>query len=216
MNIDEGKFNYKRSFDISRGIITFDDQIQIDPKLDIIASTEILPYTVTIAISETASNPVVEILVDPPTRDNNEIITPLDSIVLLSTGKLPNNRNSNNATSVGVSEFINILGSQSKVPFEKFSEIFGKDIIRVYPDITINSKGQPSIQINGDINITENIEAGIKYIPDSQTKKAEMEIPFHENISFSGSLEQGSNDESSDSEGVENRSVDLRFKFPIK
>ena len=216
MDINSGKFIYKREFNVERGEIIFDDPIRVNPKIDIIAITDVTPYTVTVAVTETASNPVVELIVDPPTRDDGSVITRLESIVLLSTGSLPNAETKTaEARGVGISELLNVVGSQSKVPFEKFSEIFGENFIHVYPDVTIEDNGSPAIQVNGDLKLTENVEAGIKLIPGSKYK-AEIEVPVNTNISLTGGLEQKIDESDNNEEGVANTSVDLRFRFSIK
>ena len=216
MDINSGKFIYKREFNIERGEIIFDDPIKVNPKIDIVAITDVTPYTVTVAVTESASNPVVELIVDPPTRDDGSVITRLESIVLLSTGSLPNTETKTaEARGVGISEILNVVGSQSKVPFEKFSELFGENIIHVYPDVTIEDNGSPAIQLNGDFKLTENVEAGLKYIPGSKYKAA-IEVPVNSNISLTGGLEQNLSESDNNEEGVENRSVDLRFRFSIK
>lgn len=217
MDINSGKFIYKREFNIERGEIIFDDPIKVNPKIDIVAITDVSPYTVTVAVTETASNPVVELIVDPPTRDDGSVITRLESIVLLSTGSLPKTETKTaEAQGVGISEILNVVGSQSKVPFEKFSEMFGENLIHVYPDVTIEDDGSPALQLNGDVKITENVEAGFKYIPGSNKYKAAIEVPVNRNISLTGGIEQDVSGTENNEEGVENTSVDLRFRFSIK
>ena len=87
--VDEGKFRYQRDFVISRAELVFYNPLQNDPKLDILASSEINPYTITIYISGEGTKPLVDIQVDPPTKEDGSIITRLDAIILLSQGKLP-------------------------------------------------------------------------------------------------------------------------------
>ena len=216
MDINNGKFIYKREFNIERGEIIFDDPIKVNPKIDIVAITDVTPYTVTVSVTESASNPVVELIVDPPTRDDGSVISRLESIVLLSTGSLPDAETKTaEARGVGISELLNVVGSQSKVPFEKFSELFGENIIHVYPDVTTKDDGLPAIQLNGDFRLTENIEAGLKYIPGNKYKAA-IEVPVNTNISLTGGLEQDLGETDNNEEGVQNRSVDLRFRFSIK
>ena len=212
IDIESGKFIYKREFTVTRGEIVFDDPVKTNPKLDIIAITDIHPYKVTIAVSGAASKPIIEILVDPPTReDDGSVISSLDALVLLSRGSLPDvNRKAAEVQGVGLSEFFNIFGSQGKVPFEKISEKFGQDLIQVYPDLTTDEEGLPVLRLNGTVKITDNVEA--VYGQTQKKLEVSLGVPIHNNISLSGKVEQFRNEE----EGTENASVDLRFRFSIK
>ncbi|TWW09671.1 hypothetical protein E3A20_12000, partial [Planctomyces bekefii] len=74
VEINKGRFIYKRDFTITRGLLLFDDPVKPDPSLDIVAQSEVDAYRVYISITGRGSNPTVEFSIDPPTRENGESI----------------------------------------------------------------------------------------------------------------------------------------------
>ena len=55
IQVNRGEFNYKRQFNIVRGIVTFDDPVKPDPSLDILAEADVGSYKV--YINTTADAP---------------------------------------------------------------------------------------------------------------------------------------------------------------
>ena len=82
VELDEGRFFYKRQFQITRGNIGFTDASRNDPTLDIVATTTVSPYRVTILVGGTASHPTVDLNVDPPTREDGHRLQALMPVVL--------------------------------------------------------------------------------------------------------------------------------------
>lgn len=215
VEIQKGKFIYKREFDIRRGELTFDDPTKTDPKLDIVAVANVSPYKVTVAVNGAASRPVVELLVDPPTRDDGTVISRLEAILLLTRGSLPRQeQHSAEATGLGISEVLSVYASQ--VPFDILSEKFGQDYIHVYPDITTDDSGSPVIQLNVPIKIYNDIEA--VYRQTLNKSEISLEVPVHNNISLSGSFDEvKQQEEDTNKKAIEQGgSVDLQFRFPIR
>src|SRR5690606_4466005 len=114
VEVNKGSFAYKyrRDFRITQGLITFDDPVKPDPRLDILGVSEISGYRVYLAITGRASNPRVDLSVDPPSREDGTPLTKLDILVLMSTGSLPERTQNNSAASAAQAEALNILVGQ--------------------------------------------------------------------------------------------------------
>lgn len=190
VEIDKGKFIYKRDFQISRGLVTFDDPVKPDPNLDILAYSEVDNYRVYIAITGKASNPTVEFSVDPPTRESGTAISKLEILVLLSRGKLPEeNRSLGQETqNAAASEAANLILGQFEEPVEKLFDMSGQSVVRnVYID-THPSDGGPVPRLNLPLDLGEDIDIVLR--ADQTTKEVATEYNVHDNITFSGTLER--------------------------
>lgn len=214
VQIDEGRFRYKRDFVISQGELVFDNPVRIDPRLDISAKAQVNSYAVTIFIAGTSSKPLVDIVVDPSTRDDGSLISRLDSIVLLSTGRLPQSDSRVDTRSVVLTAGLNLYAAQ--LPFDKFNELTGQKYISPYVNYTSDDQGSLVPQLNVPIHITDRIEALVQQIPNKTS--ALVEVPLHDNISLSGSAT--STERSSTATQQEDTQTqsgfDLKFAFPFK
>ena len=215
VDVERGKFIYKKEFDIQRGELSFGAPNRTDPKIDLVATAEVSPYKVTVAVSGPVSRPVVELLVDPPTHDDGTIIDRLDAILLLTRGSLPKQeQHSAEATGLGISEVLNVYASQ--IPFDLISEKFGKNYIHIYPDITTEDNGSPAPRLNVPVKIYNDIEA--VYRKTQAGSEVTIEVPVHNNISLSGSFNEVSQqkDETNQTLKEQGGSVDLQFRFPVR
>ncbi len=214
MQVDEGRFRYKRDFIISQGELVFDNPVRMDPRLDITAKSQVNTYAVTIFISGTSSKPLVDIIVDPSTRDDGSLISRLDSIVLLSTGRLPqNDSRAVDSRNVVLTTGLNLYAAQ--LPFDKFNELTGQKYISPYINYTSDDQGTPVPQLNVPIHITDRIEAIVQQIPNKTS--ALVEVPLHDNISLSGSATSTERSSSAIQEDTQTQSgFDLKFAFPFK
>ncbi len=216
IQIGKGTFFYKREFAISRGEITFDDASIIRPKLDIQASAEVLPYHVYVVISGTSAKPVVDLSVDPPSRDDGTTINSLDAVFLLLTGSLPSTENQSiMQQGAGLSEAMNVYFSQ--IPIEDMMERLGQDKVFFYPDFTTDDQGKPEVQANALIKVADNVEVLLKQ--STSRVKFQVQVPIHENILFSGSGTQNNKDVGATEKSgtvTSEASVDLRFRFSFQ
>ncbi|MBI2601514.1 MAG: translocation/assembly module TamB domain-containing protein [Deltaproteobacteria bacterium] len=212
--VDEGKFRYQRDFVISRAELVFDNPLQNDPKLDILARSEFNPYTITVYISGEGTKPLIDIHVDPPTKEDGSIITRLDAIILLSQGKLPAAESRTQDTrNVGVMTAFNLYASQ--LPFHKFNELTGQRYISPYVNYTTDEQGNLVPQLNVPIHITNVIEAVVRQIPN--TTLLTVEFPIHHNISVSGNASSTQRRTDVIQEESQFQSgIDMRFAFPFK
>lgn len=214
VDIDEGKFRYKRDFEFTRGEILFDNPIMINPKLNISAKSQVGVYSVTILISGEASKPLVDILVDPSTKDDGSAISRLDAIILLSTGRLPEVESREQDTrSLVVSTGLNLYATQ--IPFDKFNEITGQKFLSPYMNYTTDDQGNPVPQLNLAVYISNFVEAIIQQIPNKTS--AIVQIPLHDNISLSGTASSTQRTDNNIRQESQTQSVvDLKFTFPFK
>lgn len=214
MTIDKGRFRYKRDFVITQGEMVFDNPLKNDPKLNIVAKSQVNTYTITIYISGDSSKPLVDILVDPATKNDGSIITKLDAIVLMSTGNLPaTDRSQQDTRGVVVSTGLNLYAAQ--LPFNKFNELTGQKFISPYVNYTTDEQGNPVPQLNVPIQLSEMIEAIIQTIPNKTS--ATVQVPLHDNISLSGSASSIQRTTDSAQENYQTQSgFDLKFVFPFK
>ncbi|MCB9229755.1 MAG: translocation/assembly module TamB domain-containing protein, partial [Deltaproteobacteria bacterium] len=213
--IEKGKFIYKREFNIQRAEISFDDMNKIDPKLDIVATSNINPYKVMVSVSGPASEPLVELQVDPPTRDDGTVISRLEAILLLTSGTLPpQDQHSAGVTGLGISEVLNVYATQ--IPLERLSETLGGQYIRMYPDITTDDNGSPLPRLTVPVNLYKGVEA--VYRKTASTSEVSVEVPVHSNISLSGSFNEVRQQEEESNQRVREQggSVDLQFRFPVR
>lgn len=221
VEIDKGKFTYKRDFSITRGIVTFDDPVKPDPSLDILAEAEVDAYRVYIGITGRASNPTVEFSVDPPTRESGAPISKLEILVLLSRGKLPEeNRSIGQETEkAAASEAANLILGQFEEPVEKLFDLSGQNVVRnVYIDMHPSPEGDPVPRLNLPLDLGEDFD--IVFRADQTSNEMSGEYSVHDNIKFSGVVERRRDDSApteatSKVEGADAK-VNLKFRFSFE
>ncbi|MDD9950941.1 MAG: translocation/assembly module TamB domain-containing protein [Zetaproteobacteria bacterium] len=212
--VDNGYLFYKHRFDIQVGELVFDHPSKIDPKMNLMAVTNISDYRVGLNITGEASRSNAELLVDPATHPDGTPISPTDAFLLLSTGSLPNrdSQAADEALGVGLSEVLNNVFAQGKVPFEKLSEKVGQDAIRLYPDFTVDENGNTVPQVNAVVKLFDQIEASGRSSTGGRWEVT-LEVPVHSQVSVLGSVNQ---EQTSTGHTSNERSVDLKFRFPVK
>lgn len=227
VEVDKGKFIYKRDFQIARGLVTFDDPVKPDPTLDILAAAEADNYRVYIAINGRASNPTVEFSVDPPTREDGTTISKVEILVLLSRGKLPEANRSVGQTTTGAatSEAINLIMGQFEEPVEKLFDLSGQNVVRnVYIDTHPSPKGDPVPRLNLPLDLGEDFDVVVR--ADQSANEVSTEYNVHENITFSGTLESRKREQESSSTQEQQTTgagssdadakVNLKFRFSFE
>jgi hypothetical protein len=221
LEVNKGRFIYKRDFQISRGLVIFDDPVKPDPNLDILAVSEVDSYRVYIAITGRASNPTVEFSIDPTTRESGAAISKLEILVLLSRGKLPvENRSLGQETqSAAASEAANLILGQFEEPVEKLFDLSGQNVVRnVYIDTHPSPDGGPVPRLNLPLDIGEDFDVVLR--ADGQTNEVSTEYNVHENINFSGVLERRRADDQTQQtrrQGADfEAKVNLKFRFSFE
>lgn len=219
IQIPKGKFNYKRDFDIQRGVIQFDEPVSPpDPRLDIIGESQISRYRVQVMINGYASDPKVSLATDPPTRPDGTAITKLDTLVLLTSGQLPDSDRSIGASgNVARSEALNLVIGQFEEPIERLFDLSGQTVVRqIYLDTyTSEDDGDPVARLNLPISISDEVNV-IFQVDNDANMKISSEYSLHESISVSGSLDRKKEDEGQKNKNLPqdtDTGVDLKFRF---
>lgn len=211
INMNEGKFFYQREFIINTGEVVLDGKEKNEAKINIVASTIVAPYTVTIIISGSTSQPIVNLAVDPPTKEDGSTIEPLEAIILLTKGSLPSKTEySQNAKGIATTTAVNYYTSQ--LPFDIFNEITGQNFISPFVNYTLNDEGTPVLQWNFPIQVSKTIDATVKSIP-SKTQLV-ISLPVNNNISILGSATSRTKSETNVQ--ALDTNVNLKFSFPFR
>lgn len=218
VDVDKGKFIYKRDFVVERGIVSFDDPIKPDPALDILAVSDVDNYRVYIAITGRASQPVIEFAVDPPTRENGSPISKVEILVLLSRGALPEeNRSIGETQSAATSEALNLIMGQFEEPVEKLFDLSGQSVVRnIYIDTYPSTEGNPVPRLNLPLDLGEDFDVVVRTDPSSDQVAGEYNL--HENINFSATWERRHAAEESQqaSQPTADTKLNLKFRFSFE
>ncbi len=220
IDVNKGKFIYKRDFQILRGGISFDDPVKPDPNLDIVAVSDVDSYRVFITISGRASNPSVEFSIDPPTRETGTQISKLEILVLLSRGKLPNESRSigGETEKAAASEAANLILGQFEEPVEKLFDLSGQKVLRSpYFDTHPSPEGNPVPRINVPLDLGENFDIVVR--GDGKNGEIVAEYNVHSNITLNGVVERGQTEDQPASQGPKvdgDAKVNLKFKFSFE
>src|SRR5690606_2298838 len=136
----------RRDFRITQGGNTFDDPVKPDPRLDILAVSDTGRYRGFLASIGRASDPHVDLSLDPPTREDGTLLTKVDILVLLSTGSLPERSRSGIATQdAAKGEAFNLLVGHFEQPMERLFDMSGQTVVQqVYIDSYAGADGTPT------------------------------------------------------------------------
>ncbi|MCX6128111.1 MAG: translocation/assembly module TamB domain-containing protein, partial [Proteobacteria bacterium] len=212
---DRGTFNYRRNFKISQAVISFDEPVSPpNPRLDIIGETTVSPYKVTVIINGNLQTPKVQLTIDPPNRDDGSPISNLDILLLVSTGRIPEQANKT-AEKASFNELVSFFAVFAEEPIEKLFDLSGQTVIReVYFDSYLSEAEQrPITRVNFPIRLGDKLNAVLQ-VDDEANTKVSLEYLIHEGITISGSLDKTSNKQSN----VQNvlpadSGLDLKFRF---
>ena len=218
ISADRGSFNYKRTFNITRSVLIFDEPTYPSiPSLDVLGETSIPPYTVEFMLTGKVNDPKVSLSVNPSTRDDGTPITKVDTVLLLATGELPED-NPENSTLAASNEIFSFIVGMGEEPLEKIFDMTGQNVIRqVYIDSYLSEQtNRPVMRLTLPVNFF-NIVDLLLQVDQDQNMKAIFGYNIVKHISLNGYVEN-LNDENTDS--VTNTSTnlgfDLRFKFSFE
>jgi hypothetical protein len=216
---DRGTFNYRRTFKINQAVISFDEAVSPpNPRLDIVGEATVNPYKVEVMVDGNLNTPRIQLSVDPANRDDGSPISNLDILILISTGRIPdqvNKTTAQSAESASINELVSFFAAFAEEPIEKLFDMSGQTVIReVYFDSYLPESGQrPVTRINFPIRLGENISAVLQ-VDDAANTKVSLEYVLHEGITVSGSLDQTTNRQTNDQKALPADSgFDLKFRF---
>jgi hypothetical protein len=209
-------YKYRRDFRINQGIITFDDPIRPDPRLDILGVSETGGYRVFMAITGRASDPRIDLSIDPPTSDEGVPLTKVDILVLLSTGSLPEKQRVDVATQdVAKAEAFNLLVGQFEEPVEKLFDMSGQTVVQqVFIDSYAGVDGTPTARLNLPLNLHQDWD--VIFRVDNTSQKLTVGYRVDDKVSLSGNLDRQSKENASrqtSRSDPTDTGVDLKFRF---
>lgn len=220
-----GKFKYRRDFNLTRGVVSFEDpQYPPDPRLDIIGQSEVIAegtsYIIQVAINGRASDPKVAISVDPPLKPDGSSFTKIDMLVLLTSGRLPSNTSSQASSGVLENEALSLVVGYAEGPLESIFDLTGQQYIRqVYLDTYLpqseDGSSQPVARLNLPIRITDDLSL-ILQLDYAENMKASFQYSIDPKITLSGSVDSKKEKETSSSNLPADTAVDLKFKFKFE
>lgn len=206
LNIERGRFFYKNAFNLSKGQITFDEASPNVANLAITASAIISPYVATIDINGPVSDPLVNIGLEPPTREDGTPISKLDSLLLITSGRVPDDlERLDEAKDAGLVEAASFYTSQ--IPIDKI--FYGQKLVQPYVDTTIGQQGGIQPRLNVPITAFDTIDAKIQTT--SEKSNVRVSLPIHDSISLLG--ESSTFHEVSGETNQEENRIDLKFHF---
>ena len=217
ITIASGKIKYKKDYSITRGFINFDDKEQIDPTLDISAFAEIENRKVTVEILGRSSKPKILFSVDPPTRDDGTLITQLDTLILMATGKVPEAQSADSPGSTLKFEAANAFLVFFDDIFENIINPTTQTLIEpIYLDAYPSEDGSLLLRANAPVNTGNDMDLLIQGDSEKVGVKAayDLEETISTSINYSKDISGEATSRSEDNENVD-ASVDLRFGFSI-
>lgn len=222
LKIENGVFKYKRNFNITRGLIIFDDTSSIDPRLDIVGVSEISGYKVYVIISNKASNINIDFSIDPPMKPDGQVISKLEILRLISDGTLytniSNTQQDYSTQQLAGTEAFSLLMSQLEDPLEKILSMPKQNIVKeVYLDAYSNpNTGSLIPRINVPLSITDDWNMMLRI--DDIGWNLGVTYLINQDISLQGNYEQHrtlSTGTSTVQNNPVDASVDLKFKFSL-
>jgi hypothetical protein len=217
IEIVRGKFIYKRDFNITQGNLTFDDPLKIDPKLDISAFSDVGGYRVFIAVSGRASEPIVDLNIEPQTREDGTPISKLAIVALLSSGSLPGAAGElvESQTAARAEAFNLFVADRFEAVGERVLDVLGKKVVRqVYVELVSDEEGRPFPTLSTPIQLGDDIEIVLRF--GQGNWKVSSEYSIHDNISVLGSFDGRNETRNSTNSDDSDTGLDLRFRFNFR
>jgi len=215
VEVGRGKFIYRRDFNINQAVITFDDPLRVDPKVDLTAYSDVSGYRVYITVTGRASDPAVDLAIDPSNREDGTPISKLAIIALLSSGSLPNSTvELSESRSAAIDEALSVVFSQFEVVGENMLDLLGtKSVQQVYLEAVSDENGKPTPQVTTPVRIGDDVDLVVRYREGNWNLSSEYSL--HDNISVLGSFDgkDGSSTTADKNAPSTDTGVDLRFKF---
>ena len=213
VEIKQGKFSYRSDYKISRGLISFDPSHGADPSLDILGNADIDNHRVDVQVTGRGSSPLINISVDPPTKNDGSIVSETDALLLVTTGSLPTNGQGlaeSNLKSGG----LNIIAGQFERPIERLFDLTGQKIVKgVYLDsYPSHTNGSPLFRANASLQIADNLDFIIQ--ADQEQRGFSAEYPLDPNVNASLNYIKSTNAKNlQNGESEYDAGFDLRFRF---
>ncbi len=180
-----------------------------------------------LTVSGYASQPTVEMTVEPSTHPNGTPIDKMDILLLLSQGTLPSSDQPAKTATFGKiaqREAANVAVGQFEQPLERLFDITGQNLVRqVYFDFILDQNSELVPRLNLPMNFTDNVNV-IVQIDQNNNIRVSSEYAIHDSISLTWSAEKTNETTSVEQGGLTNTQinpnasdadtgVDLKFRF---
>lgn len=168
-----GKLVYSgNDYTVERGVLTFANPFRIEPIIDLVATTQLREYDVTLTLAGTLDQLSATVVSDPPLAD-------LDVLALLTSGgELPTTGDGTatekQATAAGL-----LYGQAASVVAKRFNRLFGLDKFRIDP-LTQSSGSLESARVTVGQRLSSDLFATYSYDP-SRTDVQILELEWQVN-----------------------------------
>ncbi|MEZ5333409.1 MAG: translocation/assembly module TamB domain-containing protein, partial [Thermoanaerobaculia bacterium] len=168
-----GKLVYSgNEYTVERGVLTFANPFRIEPVIDLVATTELREYDVTLTLAGTLDQLSATVVSDPPLAD-------LDVLALLTSGgELPTTDDGTatdkQATAAGL-----LYGQAASAVAKRFNRLFGLDKFRIDP-LTESSGSLESARVTVGQRLSSDLFATYSYDP-SRTDIQILELEWQVN-----------------------------------
>jgi len=174
----EGRLVYQgQEYKVERGSLNFTNPYRIEPVLDLVATTDLREYDVTLTLSGTPDRLQAEFASDPPLAE-------LEVLALLTGGRDPKSRAPDQSTSgvdsVAAESFL--YGQATSLIAGRFNRLFGLDQLRIDP-LTSSTGDLSSARITVGKQLSRDVFVTYSYDP-SQTEEQILELEWSINRSL--------------------------------
>jgi translocation and assembly module TamB len=172
-----GKLVYSgNEYTVERAVLTFANPFRIEPIIDLVATTELREYDVTLTLAGTLDQLTATVVSDPPLAD-------LDVLALLTAGgDLPGAYDGSSSTASpseqGVAAGL-LYGQAASAVARRFNRLFGLDQFRIDP-LTEASGGLESARVTVGQRLSSDLFATYSYDP-SRTDIQVLELEWQLN-----------------------------------
>lgn len=217
LKTDSGIFRYKRDFPIERCFIYFDVGDNLNPSLDIRATSLIDNYTVGLNILGKASSPLVDFDINPKvSKTDNTQINNLEIMYLISQGTLPESKDTTLSDNI-ITENKNLVASLNYaaevLPLDILDNVFGNKYIYLRPEINDLWGDGSIITLTTIINLRKNLDIKVRTSPTKISRaNLSLEYKFSPQIKTLFDFKIGERENNIDRR---NQSFNIKFNFPF-
>jgi hypothetical protein len=219
LKTDSGIFRYKRDFSIERCFIYFDVGDNLNPSLDIKATSLIDNYTVGLNILGKASSPLVDFDINPKvSKVDNTQINNLEIMYLISQGTLPESKDtplSNNIITENKNLIASLNYATEVLPLDVLDNILGNKYIYLRPEINDLWGDGSIITLTTIINLKKNLDIKVRASPTKLSRanlSLEYKVTPQIQIKTLFDLKMGDRENNINSR---NQSFNIKFNFPF-
>jgi translocation and assembly module TamB len=143
----------ENEFEVERARLSFVSSTRIDPIIDLVATTDVREYDITLTLSGRVESLQARVASDPPLSD-------LDVVALLTTGQTPGDRGpipgiseAGSATAATAAERF-LYGQAASLVSERLETLFGFDTLRISPVVSESGGAIGSVTVGKRLSST--------------------------------------------------------------